>query len=244
VNRAHQRKIRDEFVANDPRPELALSDCTVELVERGSPEWEKGSQVILRYEWLGNTGAPQFMATMKHGDEIVGACCFGNPGSREANNVIGQEWEDVTICLERGACVHWTPKNAPSFMISRAVKEMKQAHNFSMFYGYADESAGEIGQIYQALNWIYLGKGLGHAAARWYFRDPKTGVWVGSRSFYRRGLKKSAALEAGWEFKTVPTKHKYVWVEGGPALRRMVREIIVEKYGKNDYPKMNGRNYD
>jgi hypothetical protein len=47
------------------------------------------------------------------------------------------------LCLERGACVHWAPKNAASFLISRAVKFLHRTLGVVRFFAYAGCGSGE-----------------------------------------------------------------------------------------------------
>jgi len=56
--------------------------------------------------------------------------------------------------------VHWAPRNAASFLISRAVKLVRCLLGIERFFAYADPEAGEYGGVYQACGWHYLGQGL------------------------------------------------------------------------------------
>ena len=46
-------------------------------------------------------------------------------------------------------------------MISNACKLAAKEFGWRIFYAYADPTAGEIGTVYQACNWLYLGIGAG-----------------------------------------------------------------------------------
>jgi hypothetical protein len=62
--------------------------------------------------------------------------------------------------------LHYAPRNAASYLISRACRLAQREHGWTVFYAYADPDAGEIGTIYQALGWDYIGQGAGRTPGR------------------------------------------------------------------------------
>jgi hypothetical protein len=110
-------------------------------------------------------------------------------------------------------------------MDNKALPDAKcPKHGFEIFYAYADVSAGEIGTVYQACNWHYIGQGVGRptvgvgedrkARPREMFVRPSDGKILTSRALRHAKLKKNDVLAAGWKWFKVPAKHKYVWFEG------------------------------
>ena len=229
-----QRSIREAEAERDPRPTLPKLDgaqVREVILERG-----RAAALILRYEWLGNIGNPQKVYGLWLDGDLLGAVTFGWPAGVESRDICGQDHRGLAICLERGACVHYSPRNSASFLIRRATKRMWLEHGYQIFYAYADPMAGEIGTVYQAVGWEYIGQGPGHGNRdRWYFRNPANGRWITSKSFYQRGLKKAEALADGWEFEQRPPKHKYIWFEGSRAEKRRLREAC--RYSFLPYPK-------
>lgn len=61
------------------------------------------------------------------------------------------------IQLSRGVCLWWTPKNTASFMISKVCDWIKKNTHYKVITATVDSNAGEIGTIYQSLNWYYVG---------------------------------------------------------------------------------------
>ena len=214
----HQRKIRDERALSNPRPAMdSLAGCVVKRITE-----DEARQVILEYEWLGTmpTVALAYYGLLNAAGEIAGVTCFGTGVGTNARNVCGAEHRDVTVCLERGACVHWAHKDAGSFLVSKACRLAAQEFGWQVFYAYSDEEAGEIGTIYQACNWTYIGRGVGRGngnTSRWVFTDP-AGKAVSSRAMRR--LYKGQVLSEmwpvfeflGWTRRRVMDKHKYVVV--------------------------------
>jgi hypothetical protein len=74
---------------------------------------------------------------------------------------LGKENRDIIKLVSRGASISWAPKNLGSWIVSRACKWMVQNTDFRMFEAYSDPLAKELGTIYQALNWTYLGQTSG-----------------------------------------------------------------------------------
>ena len=88
---------------------------------------------------------------------------------------------------------------------------------WQVFFAYADPAAGEVGKIYQACNWLYLGQGSpgrtigGKPRLREYFTDGKTTIT--ERAYRKRGLCIADADLLGWQRIIVPPKHRYAHVE-------------------------------
>ena len=61
------------------------------------------------------------------------------------------------LLLSRGVCLWWTPKNTASYFISKTLKWIKQNTQYKIITATVDPMAGEIGTIYQSLNWHYVG---------------------------------------------------------------------------------------
>ena len=61
------------------------------------------------------------------------------------------------LLLSRGVCLWWTPKNTASFFITKANKWLYENTDYRVITATVDPMAGEVGTIYQALNWHYVG---------------------------------------------------------------------------------------
>jgi hypothetical protein len=160
--KCHQRLIREEQERADPRPvEPTLDGAVVEVITR-----EEAEAVILKYEWLGTmpkVGLAYYGLRVASG-EIAGVACFGKGMGTQARDFCGEGMRDSVICLERGACVHWAHPHSGSFLVARACKLASRDHGWRAFYAYSDEEAGEIGTIYQACNWVYVGQAPGRTS--------------------------------------------------------------------------------
>ena len=148
---AHQRRIRNHFSRSAPRPVAAsLDGYTVRMISRVEAE-----PIILKYEWLGSIGqAYLFAGLFSPSGDIQGVACFSNGYPNSIRDIIG----GPALCLQRGACVHYAPHNARSFLINRACRLIHRLTGKARFFAYCDPEAGEYGGVYQASNWTYLGQ--------------------------------------------------------------------------------------
>jgi len=118
---AHQRIIREEMMIAQPRAAArSLDSYSVETISRAD-----ASPIIIHYEWLRDIGgATEFIGLLSPERELQGVACFGpGPGAGIIEKMIG----GPALCLERGACVHWAPPNAASFLINHACKLIYRA---------------------------------------------------------------------------------------------------------------------
>jgi hypothetical protein len=214
-----------------------LDSLTGAIVRRISRSQSR--EIILEYEWLGTIGRAIACYGLFLRNELLGVANFGWPAGIASRDICGADFRELAICLERGACVYWAPKNAASYLISRATKIARCEFGWKIFYAYADEDAGEIGVVYQACNWYYIGCGCGRDPGRLRedFVDP-SGKVVSGRALRRRKLKKRDVLQRGWQVIYSQPKHKYVWFEG--TSKERARFLKLCRYPFQSYPKRHG----
>jgi hypothetical protein len=210
---AHQRLIRERLAEEAPRASSAsLAGYSVETISRA-----EALPLILRYEWLGTLGpATIFIGLLSPTRELEGAACFGWGPTGPIRLLIGEP----ALCLERGACVHYAPRNAASFLINNACKLVMRVTGVSRFFAYSDPMAGEYGGVYQAAGWVYLGQGLngkdGRAMRLFVLPPGKDGDkpynWQTTRVLRRQKPRLSLpeARLAGWQIARRHAKHVYV----------------------------------
>jgi hypothetical protein len=209
---AHQRLIRDRLQQSDPQEIVpSLDGYAVETIARAD-----ALPLIMRYEWLGTLGQSTiFVGLLSPTRDLHGAACFGYGPSGQIRKLIGEP----ALCLERGACVHYAPRNAASFLIRAACKLVFRINGTALFFAYADPMAGEYGAVYQAAGWAYLGQGLNgkEGRARRLFvlqpgRDPDNPAnWQTTRLLRRQKprLSFNAARAIGWQIAYREAKHVY-----------------------------------
>jgi hypothetical protein len=237
---AHQQRVRLQEAALDPRPQMAsLEGCTVAAVP-----FAEAKALIVRYEWLRSmpTGTRACYGLRTPNGELAGAVVFALGPAPESADLCGPEHRDRTICLARGACVHWAHQHAASFLVTRACRLAHTEFGWKVFYAYSDPVADERGVIYRACNWLYLGTGVGRSKNRGRLRffNRREGCWRSERVLRKRKLA-LAELRSHpeWIAEWTPDKGRFVWFEGARREKRELRQAL--KYAPQPYPKRRRR---
>lgn len=157
---AHQKILRDKYIGIDEIPPISLE---VKNAEIKPISYQQAKEIILKYEWLQTMSKTRWHYGIYFGDYLAGVNCFGINcvGGTQVPKQFGLNYDEL-IYLARGACVSWAPKNTNSRLTSQSIKLLKQEYpKAKLIIAYADSEAGEIGTIYQACNWFYVGKTSG-----------------------------------------------------------------------------------
>jgi hypothetical protein len=160
-------------------------------------EQQSLKQFIERHEWLGNLS--QFTThwfACYHNDIIAGVILFNVPNA--FSKLLGDDTHEMERLISRGACISWSPKNLASSFLMWCIKWMVDNTRYRLFTAYSDPTAKELGTIYQACNFYYLGQKSG-ATTR--YINPYTGSIVSDRFFRQKTAYKKFAKELGikWE---------------------------------------------
>jgi hypothetical protein len=112
------------------------------------------------------------------------------------SNLLGKDMRDKEKLIARGACISFGPKNLGSHIIMEAIKWMVKNTEFRFFTAYSDPDAKELGTIYQACSFQYLGQASGTKSQ--YFVEGKG--WKGDKAFTERSEYVRHAKDLGIEF--------------------------------------------
>lgn len=153
-----QKQLRDKFLSEGTPnvPHLSVKQAVVRKVSRHLAE-----QIILQYEWLGTMAQTGYHYGIFFGSYCAGVCCYaagGGTGGVNSHKPFGVLRQHLGV-LARGACTHWAPKGTNSKLVSISAKMFLQESGCKVIIAYSDSDAGEIGTIYQACNWVCIGKG-------------------------------------------------------------------------------------
>lgn len=213
---AWQKQLRDRHLSEGtpPVPHLDIKRAEVRRVSRHLAE-----QIILKYEWLGTMASTGHHYGLFFGPYCAGVCCIafgGGTADTQTHRLFGLHTGDLGI-LARGACVHWAPNGANSKLVAWAARLFAKGTGAKLLIAYSDTDAGEIGTIYQACNWAYVGMTSRPGEAEIVapngriFNNKKVG-----NEAKRRGVTYSrmrqVLLNAGWRFQASNPKHRYVCV--------------------------------
>jgi hypothetical protein len=174
---------------------LKVTDFDIQFEEKENIMQEVKT-FIEKHEWLGKIGLyPTHFFTARYKGVLAGVVIMDMPNA--FSKLLGDNTKKMERLISRGACVSWSPKNLASSLIMYAIKWMVQNTDYRMFSAYSDPEAKELGTIYQACNFYYIGQKSG--ATHQYKSD--TGRWVSDRYFRSRSVYKKLARENGIDFK-------------------------------------------
>jgi hypothetical protein len=83
--------------------------------------------------------------------ELLSCVVFGPGPAPASDDLRAPEWRTKAICLLRGACVHFAPKNAASFLISWACKLAAREFGWRIFHAYLRRRSSRTWRRLQSL---------------------------------------------------------------------------------------------
>ena len=245
--KAHQRLIR-EHMATQPEADLEEKQRLASDFKNASVRqisYDEAKNVIMANEWLGNMGTTEWTYGLFFGKYLAGVACFGSTaGTNVAVSICGAEHRHKVITLCRGAKLFWAHPHSASYLITAACKAMT-AKGYHAFLGYSTEEAQEIGTVYQATGWDYIGP----SSPTEQFRTPDGKVHdsrqvsglardrTGGTLKYKRSRaeQKKLLLEQGCKFFEGTPKHRYVGIYGDRRTKRVLKAAL--RWPVLPYPK-------
>lgn len=171
---------------------LTISDFQFNVFDKyDKRQFNDVKSFIERHEWLGSMSLyPTLFFTAKYKGILAGAVIMDVPAV--FSKILGEETKKWERLISRGACISWSPKNLASALLMWAIKWAVANTQFRVFTAYSDPEAKEIGTIYQACNFIYLGQNSGTK------KKYKVGdKWTSDRYFRTRSAYKRFATQLG-----------------------------------------------
>jgi group I intron endonuclease len=246
---AYQYKIRKEKELTEKLDfdvnKIDLNNTIIKRIDKGT-----ATKIILEYEWLHSMpfANKYFFGIYFIIDDksyLGGVLVFGNEYSENTGAWVKYGYEDKLLLLSRGVCLWWTPKNTASYFISRACKWIKKNTEYRIITATVDPAAGEIGTIYQSLNWLYVGLMSGNYHGN--KMATRFGVIInGKLRFSRWVRKKIGSMKRDEILKYYPDaifvpqyrKQRYFYFMGSKTENKKylstIKSIIIE-YPKRDY---------
>lgn len=235
---AWQKQLRDSFQDEEvPDTDMSLKKARVRSISK-----KAASQIILKYEWLGTMAGTSAHFGIFFGHYCGGVTCVGLSGSGvagpQAYQPYGIKRKEFAV-LSRGACVHWAPPGSNSKLVAWTARLLKP-HGIKVMVAYADTDAGEIGTIYQAANWVYVGRTVHHESPV----SPDGRIYTHkklSSEARNRGCSmtrlREIMLKEGWTFQKDNRKHRYVCI-----VDRSDKALVALVMSKSQpYPKRENR---
>ena len=174
---------------------LRTSDFSYRLVTDKAERAEL-KEFIERHEWLGTISQyTTHWFGCYYGDKLAGVQLFNMPNA--FSKLLGENTKELERLISRGACISWSPKNLGSNFLMWCIKWMASNTQYRLFTAYSDPVAKELGTIYQACNFFYLGQNAG-ATKR--YKNPYNGKLTSDRYFRQKTAYKKYAKELGIEW--------------------------------------------
>ena len=165
--------------------QLRTNDFDFEYVPKDDKQQcQEIKQFIERHEWLGKLPTrPTHRFVARWNGILAGTIVMATPNA--FSNLLGRENRDREKLISRGACISWAPKNLGSWLIMQSIKWMVKNTEFRYFTAYSDPEAKELGTIYQACNFYYLGQTSGTTYQYLDPNYPEKG-WFSDREFRKK----------------------------------------------------------
>lgn len=195
-----QYQMRLDNLAEDLKalpPSIDYRDVTVRDFEfrplNTKVDKDEAIAFIKRHEWLGTiTQYTTNYFGAYYGNILCGVILFSMPNS--FSKLLGDNTSEVERLISRGACISWSPKCLASTFMMWCIKWMVHNTQYRLFTAYSDPTAKELGTIYQACNFYYLGQKSGTTTR---YINPYTGKIVSDRFFRQRSAYRKYAKELG-----------------------------------------------
>ena len=159
---------------------LKVSDFEFKFVDDKN-ERKTIIEFIKRHEWLGTLSQyTTHWFACYYKNILAGVVLMNVPNA--FSKLLGENTPNLERLISRGACVSWSPKNLASALIMWSINWMAKNTTFRLFIAYSDPTAKELGTVYQACNFYYLGKGNGGKR----YMSPYTGKIISDRFFRQK----------------------------------------------------------
>lgn len=211
------RDLQDSNLTEEDVKDLRVSDFTFHFVPKDDKVTVKLiKDFIEKHEWLGKmSNYPTHLFIAKYNDILAGVVIMDMPNA--FSKLLGEKTRKIERLISRGACISWSPKNLASSLIMFSIKWMSKNTQYRIFTAYSDPEAKELGTIYQACNFHYLGQHSG--TNKQYKVEDK---WVSDRYFRSRSVYKRISIKNGINWRDE-------WVSGDRILFEKIEPEIALK---------------
>ena len=232
--RNREADLKAAGLAEETANALRVCDFTFKPLTTDS-ERAEAVEFIKRHEWLGTLSqyTTHWFGAYYHDphqgligrDILAGVILMNLPNA--FSKLLGDDTKKIERLVSRGACISWSPKNLASSFLMWCCGWMVKHTPFRLFTAYSDPSAKELGTIYQACNWYYLGNDSGTTTR---YINPYSGKVVSDRFFRVRSAYKKYAKELGihWE-KDWNNDQSMLWENIPDAVEKQLREHSKKK---------------
>lgn len=220
ATKAHQRKIREKLAEVEPAFEADIDTAIVREISRA-----QAKEIIVKYEWLGTMPAYIIKCYgIFFGEHCGGVVVYSSEYAENLGVWDKYGWTGKIICLSRGACVHWAHPHSASKLIRISMRMLPK--RYKVVTCTVDETAGEVGTIYQACGFDYCGvlsKG-GNIASIVTEDGSRMSSRAAKLKYGTRSIEKLRQM--GLTVQSVPRKGRYFGFTGSKKERNENRQKI------------------
>lgn len=192
----YEEDLAEAGLTEDYVKSLRVADFEFKVVT-DKAERQEMKKFIERHEWLGNLSQyTTHWFACYHKDILAGVILFNMPNA--FSKMLGEDTPQLERLISRGACISWSPKNLASSLLMWSIQWMVDNTQYRLFTAYSDPTAREIGTIYQACNFYYLGQKSGTTKR---YINPYSGKMVSDRYFRQKTAYRKFAKELGIEWQ-------------------------------------------
>ena len=217
--------------SQDDIDNISLDDFEFSYID-SQEDKKEATEFIKRYEWLGTVGSfPTHWFTATYKGILGGVVIMGMPNA--FSKLLGDDTKNIERLIARGASASWCPMNLGSKFLMWCIKWMVDNTQYRLFTCYSDTQANELGSIYQALNFFYLGQGSGTSVRCVNPYNPN--VMISDRAFRARSMYKRYAKDLGIEWqKNWNNDQCMLWENVPNDVEEKLRAYSKEMYKKAD----------
>lgn len=187
----YEEDLNDANLSSDEIKKLRCDDFVFQQEEK-SIVFNEVKNFIVKHEFLQRLSLyPTHFFTARYKGILAGVVIMDMPSA--FSKILGEDTRKIERLISRGACISWSPKNLASALIMFSIKWMVKNTRFRLFTAYSDSEAKELGTIYQACSFYYLGKKSGSG----YQYKTEADRWVSDRYFRSRSVYKKLAKKLG-----------------------------------------------
>ena len=255
TGKAHQRIIREKKSQETPHDLFGNYWDNINTdIDNGivrEIDYQTAKKIILEYEWLGTMGTTQHHFGIFFDGNCSGVVCYGyfqamntNSGGHPYAPYIGEKYSKQGIQLSRGACVHWSHKHTGSKLIATSLRLMNEK-GYKYVIAFSDSEAGEIGTLYQATNWYYLGYGISKTKHYDIYFKHNNKKHLDARDLWKKHRLASKTKITEWlknnnqfYMKETKAKGRYIYLLGDKKEKKIMMKTLKDKikpYPKRDY---------
>ena len=189
--KCHQRIMKEQHLQEDLK-NLSFDPTVIPLSEYVFSKEIYSSEIrdfLRTYEWLQSVGvSAKWCFTMRLKGYLAGVQILNEPAAY--SRLLGPETMKWECLIQRGATVSWAHQHLGSKMLMASIRWMVQNTEKRLFVGYSDTSAREVGVLYQACNFKYLGHKFGTTEK---YRHP---TYKKGKEFCQHSLRRTSVLKS------------------------------------------------